>query len=312
MPRVYHDLRTLKKLENFLYTMRYMNISKFRLWLTYTLLALLVFALLIQSITLHDEYISDGELVVAFLNVGQGDAVYIEAPNRVQVLIDSGPNSAVLKEVSSLVPFHDRTIDILIATHPDLDHIGGMPEILKRYEVGRYIFATSTKTTDATETVERLLEVEGAEIIHPRRGDRIILDPKENIYIDILFPDYLHTSSDANDQSVITRLVYGETEFLLTGDASKEVEEYLLEFEDDIQADVLKAGHHGSKTSSAEEFVRAVDPQYVVVSAGVDNRYGHPHKEVIDLFTTLGVEVESTKEGMVVFRSNGERVVNVK
>jgi len=246
-----------------------------------------------------------GVLVVAFLDVGQGDAIFIEAPNGSQMLVDGGPNSAVVRELSRMMPFHDRSIDIVVATHPDKDHIAGLVDVFERYEVGRYLDPAVEHDSGVYLALQNAVEEEGIERTLARRGMRIALD--EGVYADILFPDRDVSTVETNLGSIIMKVVYGETEFLLTGDAPQAIEKYLVAQDvEGLRSDVLKAGHHGSKTSSAEDFVGFVNPHTAIISAGKDNSYGHPHKEVLDTFKKFGIEIRSTaEEGTIVFRSDG-------
>lgn len=266
----------------------------------------LIFLCLIQIYVLHILKPPD-KLEVDFFNVGQGDAIFIQAPNGVQVLIDAGPDLSVLQELAKVMNPFDRSIDLLIATHPDLDHVGGFPEVLGRFEAGVFVTASSTKVTAVTEEIEKLIPV-----LLVNAGDRILLDSVRDIYIDILFPYDEYTTSDANDRSVVTRVVYGEIDFVLTGDASQKVEKYLLEnYPKYLEAEVLKAGHHGSKTSSAEEFIKTVSPSYVVISAGEGNKYGHPSDETLETLEKFDLEILETKNGAVHFETDG-KVLEIK
>ena len=249
-----------------------------------------------------------GVLTVAFLDVGQGDAVYIEAPNGNQVLIDSGRSKAVLRELNKVMPFYDRSIDVLLATHPDQDHIGGFPDILKRYDVDFFLESGRESDSAVYEEVLQLTVVDDIKKIQARRGMVVMLD--DDVHLNILFPDRDVRDVESNTASVITQLVYGETEFMLTGDSPKTIEEYLVMLDgENLESDVLKAGHHGSKTSSAEAFVGFVSPKYSVISAGKDNKYGHPHKDVIDVLNQFGSAILSTGDsGIIVFESDGENV----
>jgi len=276
--------------------------KKVRLFL---LLGLFVLNIFIWSVILGQE---KGVLTVAFLDVGQGDAVYIEAPNGNQVLIDSGRSKAVLRELNKVMPFYDRSIDVLLATHPDQDHIGGFPDILKRYDVDFFLESGRESDSAVYEEVLQLTVVDDIKKIQARRGMVVMLD--DDVHLNILFPDRDVRDVESNTASVITQLVYGETEFMLTGDSPKTIEEYLVMLDgENLESDVLKAGHHGSKTSSAEAFVGFVSPKYSVISAGKDNKYGHPHKDVIDVLNQFGSAILSTGDsGIIVFESDGENV----
>lgn len=248
-----------------------------------------------------------GELTVAFLDVGQGDAIYIEAPNGNQVLIDGGPPSGkVLRALGAVMPSFDRSLDVVFATHPDQDHVGGLPSVLDRYSVDYVATTENTSSTGAYGAFEEQAQDEQAEHILARAGERIILD--DGVVLEILFPDRSALGWETNTASVIAQLSYGDTIFLFTGDAPQSIEKYLTE-RIPLHSDVLKLGHHGSRTSSAKEFLSAVDPSYVVISAGEGNTYGHPHKEVLGLLDELGISVVSTIDrGSVVFKTDGTNV----
>jgi competence protein ComEC len=249
-------------------------------------------------------------LTVAFLDVGQGDAIYIESPTGRQVLIDGGANRGVLAELSRVMPPFDRSLDVVIATHPDKDHIGGLPYVLERYRVENILDTGLAGDTDTFAFyAERLRQEAQTGVLYRevRRGDVIGLGA--GAYLRILFPDRdMASTTDANNASIVAQLVYGETEVLLTGDAPKSVEEYLILLDGGtLSSDILKASHHGSKTSSAEGFVAAVRPLYAIVSAGCDNSYGHPHQEVIATLTNASSTTLSTCEhGTIVFKSDGK------
>ncbi|MEK7065825.1 MAG: ComEC/Rec2 family competence protein [Patescibacteria group bacterium] len=252
-----------------------------------------------------------GVLTVAFLDIGQGDAIFIETPHGRQILIDGGKSSVVLPALGGVMPWYDRTIDIVLATHPDQDHAGGLPSVLLQYDVSFVVENGASHDTRAYEAFLRAAaqeESSGARRGIARRGQRIVLE--ENVFLDILFPDRDPNGWDTNDGSIVTLLSYGQSTFLLTGDAPIGVEEYLVRaYGALLDADVLKLGHHGSKTSSSQIFLSAVSPEYAVVSAGRDNQYGHPHKEVTDRVKDMGVPTFSTAEsGTVVFESDGGNI----
>ncbi len=267
----------------------------------------LVFALLLFNVYLFS-YGDVGELSVSFLDVGQGDAVFIESPNGTQVLVDGGYGSAVLRELSSVMDFTDNTIDMVVATHPDADHIGGLPEVFERFRVDTYMHPDIDATTQTYRELVSRIEKEGSSVLVARR--EMLVDIGGGAYMVVLFPDRDVSRGDANDGSVILKVVYGDTSFLLTGDAGSSVEEYLVGMDSEyLDVDVLKAGHHGSKTSSSEVFIEMTTPEYVVISAGEDNRYGHPHQEVLDVLGESGAVVLGTyEEGKIEFISDGKQV----
>ena len=248
-------------------------------------------------------------LTVAFLDVGQGDAIFIEAPNGNQMLIDAGSGKQVLRELQNVMPFYDRSIDVVLATHPDKDHIGGMPAVLERFSVSQFIEPGVVTDSGTYMALLDLAKREGARHTLARRGMKLFLD--EDVYFEILFPDRDVSGLETNTASIVGKLVFGKTSFLLTGDSPQNIERYLTALDGNplvggLDVDVLKAGHHGSKTSSAKEFVMLASPAFAVISAGKDNTYGHPHKEVLETLQSSGAIILETKNGgAVVFKSDG-------
>lgn len=268
---------------------------------------LLLFLLAVNVLVWYAVWREDrrGMLTVAFLDVGQGDAIYIEAPNGNQVLLDAGPDRSVLRQLGRVMPFYDRTLDLLIASHPDADHIGGLPDVLERFGVGGFLESGVESPTAVFRFLQQRLAEKGVERIFARRGMRVVLD--RGVAIEILFPDRDPSGWDTNDASIIAKLVYGESVFLLTADAPKKIEDYLIALDaGGLRATVLKAGHHGSRTSTGEIFVAAVRPEYAVISAGRANRYGHPHPEVLSILAAADVNTFRIDEsGTIVFKTDG-------
>jgi competence protein ComEC len=249
-----------------------------------------------------------GALRVVFLDVGQGDAIFIESPTGVQVLIDGGPDRSVLRGVSDELAYWDRSIDMVIATHEDRDHIGGLIDVFERYEVATFLRTENEGESVDALTLDTVAEAEDAEIIYARAG--MTFDLGGGVLLEVLFPDRDPTFLESNTSSIVARLTYGDIEFLLTGDSPSSIEEYLVARGALLQSDVLKVGHHGSRTSTSEIFVATVAPQYAVVSAGRDNRYGHPHPGVLEVLSAHAVEVFSTAEqGSVTFETDGHSLI---
>lgn len=249
-------------------------------------------------------------LSISFLDIGQGDSIFIQSPTGRQVLIDGGIDRRVLGKLSRAMPLFDRSIDVIINTHPDKDHLGGIPFVLSRYRVENILDpgVESEGETYAFYRDELAREVTGgASYREVRRGD--VVDLGAGAYIRILFPDRdMDGVSDDNNASVVAQLVYGDTEAMLTGDAPKSVEDYVVMLDGEtLASDILKAGHHGSRTSSGQPFIDAVDSDYAIISAGCDNTYGHPHEEVIERFEMASTTILSTcEEGTIVFTSDGK------
>lgn len=249
-------------------------------------------------------------LRVSFLDVGQGDAIFIESPAGRQVLIDGGSTREVLRELGGLTRWYDRSIDMVVATHPDADHIGGLPDVLRRFNVS-YVLRSSVEDTgsDAKAFMRAVAEEVslGARDIVAERGQVFDIGGAR---IEVLFPDRDMRGVETNTGSIALRIVHGETSFLLTGDAPAGIEEYLVRLHGgSLNADVLKVGHHGSNTSSSLLFLGYAAPEYGVFSRGCDNRYGHPHAEVVERFARLGIQtLDTCEEGTITFISDGRSV----
>ncbi|MBI4087016.1 MBL fold metallo-hydrolase [Candidatus Kaiserbacteria bacterium] len=252
-------------------------------------------------------------MVVTFLDVGQGDAIFIESPTGVQMLIDGGPDATVLRRLSQKMGFFDRSIDVVLATHADKDHIGGLADVLERYAVAEIVMTENKGESAAAEAFFERAEAEQARVTYARRGMQY--DLGGGAILTILFPDRDPSLLESNTSSIVARLVYGDSEFLFTGDSPQAIEEHLVMLDrnipsagrrSELQSDVLKAGHHGSRTSSSELFLDAVRPTYAIISSGKDNSYGHPHKEVLAALAEAGVITKNTaEEGSITIVSDG-------
>jgi len=262
---------------------------------------------LVYKSNTHNDY-----LRVVFLDVGQGDSIYIEAPNGKQMLIDAGPDAKVLSSLAKVMPFADRSIDMIIATHSDMDHIGGFPLLLNNYKVTSVIENGATSDSDIYSTFEEIISKDKINKIIAHRGMHIILDDEKNIYFDILFPDRDVSNLDSNDGSIVGKLVYGENSFMFTGDANLYTENQIEwnESEETLESDVLKLGHHGSKTSSSILWLEKIKPSIAIVSAGKNNKYGHPDEETIGRLKSLGIPFLNTAEiGNIIFQSDGIKLI---
>lgn len=252
-----------------------------------------------------------GVLTVAVLDVGQGDAIYIESPTGVQVVVDGGPSSALLWQLPKVMPPFDRSLDALVATHPDLDHIGGFVDLVGRYSVGAFVSPGIPKDTASAAALEQ--EITDNNIPHyiARRG--MTIDVGGGAYIEVLYPDRdvsRLNQNIANEGCVVARLVYREVSMLLACDMSADMEEHLLELgAGELASDILKVAHHGSKYSSTDAFVAAVAPAFAAISVGARNTYGHPAQPTLERLEAAGAAVLRTdQEGTIVFKSDGSRV----
>lgn len=279
------------------------------------LLVLAVITIVVWSVVLRED--RAGVLTISFLDIGQGDAIFIDAPSGRQVLIDGGPaDGGILRRLATVIPWYDRTLDVVIPTHPDADHIAGLIPIFERYRVGHVLHSDVAGDTATARELAAKMRGEGAVDIVAQRGQIVDLGPSSSAeqalhaYLEVLSPDRSVANVATNDGCVVTRLVYGSTAFMLGCDAPQSVEKYLVALDGKaLTSDVLKAGHHGSRTSSAPLFVGYVDPQWVVYSRGCDNTFGFPHKETVDTMARFGIPAADTCiEGTVTFKSDGKTV----
>lgn len=249
-----------------------------------------------------------GTLTVAFLDVGQGDAIFIESPTGKQIILDGGPDGSVLSRIGALMPFYDRSIDMLIVSNPDKDHFAGFIDVLKNYQVGEIMEPGTVSQTATYHVFENMVREKNVPDVLARRG--MVIDLGGGAHLDILFPDRDVSGVSINEGSIVVKLTYGNTSFLLEGDAPKNIENYLVGLDGkNLDVDVLKLGHHGSKTSSGDTLLSVTSPKYAIISAGLHNKYGHPHKEVLERLAKYNIPALGTyKDGTIVFESDGERL----
>lgn len=242
------------------------------------------------------------EMAVHFIDVGQGDSIFIEAPNGKTMLIDGGVKGAGKEVVAYLKAQGVNRLDYVVATHPDADHIGGLISVLNSISIKEFIDSGKVHTSQTYEEMLSLIQAKNIKFTIPEAGDEIQLE--DNLIVEVLAAD--ETASDNNDASIVLHAEYQNISFLLMGDADLGVEQELLQKGTDVQATILKAGHHGSNTSSSPKFVEAVSPLATILSYGQDNKYGHPHAEVIDILQKVNSEIYSTAEaGTIVITTDG-------
>ncbi|KUK49745.1 MAG: Competence protein ComEC [Parcubacteria bacterium 33_209] len=232
---------------------------------------------------------SASDLQVIFFDVGQGDSIFIETPQKHQIIIDSGPNNkTLLEKVSSIMPYWDKTIDLIILSHTDSDHISGFFELLDNYVIENILWSGVSGDSSKSEKWEEMIEIEGANIIYSNNVDKIILG---NVVMDIISPDdYIieKYSKNKNDISVVSKMTYKNSSFLFTGDITSKVEKEIIN--EDIFSDVLKIAHHGSRHSTGDEFITKVNPLIAVIQVG-KNSYGHPTNDVLTRLSNFGIKV---------------------
>lgn len=244
-----------------------------------------------------------GELRVSFLDVGQGDSIFIELPNEETMLIDAG-NPADASSITKYIQDagYDE-IDYVVATHPHGDHIGGMADIIKTFDIGSIYMPKAGNNTASFENLLDVIDEKGYEISTAKAGVNVLNDG--NLNIDIIAP-VESSYSDLNNYSAVIKLNYGSTSFLFMGDAEKLVENQITA---EVNADVIKVGHHGSEYSSGESFIEAVSPKYAVISVGVGNQYGHPSNETLKTLNSVGSTIYRTDlDGTIAFTSDGSNI----
>lgn len=250
---------------------------------------------------------SPSSLELHMLDVGQGDAILLRTAEGHNILVDGGPGQTVLEKLGEVLSPFDRRLDLVILTHPHEDHVAGLVEVLRRFEVGEVLLSAPEYDNQAYEAL--MEEIAEREIPYSFADDDNDFEFGD-VKLDVLFPFEPFTGDDmenVNNASPVIKVVWGEVEVLLTGDAEQEVEAQLLTASVDIRADIIKAGHHGSRSSSTEAFLKAVGAELMLISCGTGNDYGHPHQETLEKAGDFGMEVRRTDlEGRisVIFNQN--------
>lgn len=250
------------------------------------------------------------ELQIQYLDVGQADASLIRLPNGQTMLIDAGGNATADKLVEYLKSQGIQRIDFLIGTHPHEDHIGGLDKVVDAFDIGRiYLPKVADSQVPATKTYEDVLtaiDKKGLRVNQGKAGT--VLFQSGELSAELLAPNS-DSYSGLNSYSVVVMLTYGEKKFLFMGDAEADSEKEILERFGNVEADVLKCGHHGSSTSTSQEFLAAVSPEYAVISCGRDNSYGHPHQETLEALEERDVAVYRTdQQHTIVVSCDGEKI----
>jgi competence protein ComEC len=254
---------------------------------------------------------SSEELLLAVLDVGQGDSIFVRSPSGETMLVDAGNSRADVEEV--IIPYLTRLgisrLDFLVLTHPDQDHVGGMPVLLQAIDVGSFVDPVQPGTTNrAYAQTLTLVRDRQIKAIRARKG-RTVIELGPLVKVEVLAPEdplIASGSSVSNNNSVVLRLVHGSVAALLTGDAEKEAEERMLVEPATLRSDILKVAHHGSRFTSTTPFLDAVRPQIGLISAGAGNSYGHPHQELLDRLEKRNIKVYRTDQhGTIEVRSDG-------
>jgi len=256
----------------------------------YLIISGIIFTLLLSSgCVAHDE---NTQLNFTFFDVGQGDACLLQVDGKT-MLVDAGPYEAGPEITTWLNERNISYLDVVVATHPHSDHIGGMPAVLRQEKTGVFIDSGDTHTTPSYEQLLKTIERYQIPYRVVHEGDTIDLDP--SVRIDVLNPENLD-SDDLNDNSIVLEITSGNRRFLLMGDAGISVEERLIQEGIDLKADLLKVGHHGSRHSSGRRFIEAVSPEIAIISLAADNDYGYPQKDPIRYLTEAGSRIYRTDQ----------------
>lgn len=268
-----------------------------------------LFALiLVWSAVYHS---SSTDLLVAFLDIGQGDAIFIKSPIGHKILLDAGSDKSINQALSPFLPFFSQNIDLLIVSHPHLDHYGGFLDLIKHNSPIAFIEsgANVSSLPSAYHNLIDSLKKNNVQIHKLSRGARVVLGG--GAYLDILYPLTGQSFTDLNQSSLIARLSYGENSFLFTGDTTHDSEREVVVLDgNNLRSDVLKVSHHGSKTGSWPDFIEAVSPSWAIISAGVDNRYNHPHQEVLNILDEVGAKILGTYDlGNIKMTSDGREII---
>ncbi|MEK7086141.1 MAG: ComEC/Rec2 family competence protein [Patescibacteria group bacterium] len=258
--------------------------KKFRkIWTTVIIAGYVAFGMLFLQIP-------DQKFHIYFLDIGQGDSILIKTPENHQILIDGGPGNTVIEELGEVLPFFDKSIDLVVLTHPHADHVDGLIEVLKRFNVNNVLI--TGVSYDSPDYKEFLNEIEKKNInvlVAESRTDFRF----GNVLFDIIYPKNSIAGKkfpNVNNSSITMRVLYKNKKILLTGDLESEAEQKLIQTGVNLKADIFKAGHHGSKTASSMDLLRKVNPTFTVIQSGAGNSFGHPHKETLENFKKIGVK----------------------
>lgn len=242
-----------------------------------------------------------GDLEVHFIDVGQGDSIFIELPNDETMLIDAGPSTGIVPNYIEGQGYNE--IDYVIATHPDADHINGMPEVLNTFKIDTFYMPEKEHTTQIFSRMLDAISKNGCDAIYAIAGKEIINTSELKVY----FVGPTRIYSDNNACSAVVKLEYKDVSLLFTGDAEYSSESDMISAGYDLTADILKVGHHGSSSSTSSAFIKAVNPKEAVISVGENNRYGHPTSEVLAILGNAGINIYRTDEvGTIIVTSDGK------
>lgn len=272
----------------------------------YTVILTIIFMILAGAFELFQGTVAitpSEDLKVHFLDVGQGDSIFIELPTNETILIDASIKDASNKIINYLREENVSKIDYVFATHPHSDHIGGMSAVIKAFDIGQIYMPKAVTTTKTYENLLLTIKDKNLKIKTAKAGNTII--DTDDLKLVVLAPNQ-DSYESLNNYSIVLKLTYKEKSFLFMGDAETLSEK---EITGDVQADVLKVGHHGSRTSTSQAFLNKVNPSYAVISVGLNNDYKHPHQEVIDRLEKKNIKIYRTDQnGDIIFTTDGYNI----
>ena len=272
----------------------------------YTVIFTIIFMVLAGAFELFQGTVAitpGEELKVHFLDVGQGDSIFIELPTNETILIDASIKDASDKIINYLKEEKVSKIDYVFATHPHSDHIGGMSAVIKAFDIGQIYMPKAVTTTKTYENLLLTIKDKNLKIKTAKAGNTII--DTDDLKLVVLAPNQ-DSYESLNNYSIVLKLTYKEKSFLFTGDAETLSEK---EITGDVEADVLKVGHHGSRTSTSQAFLNKVNPSYAVISVGLNNDYKHPHQEVFDRLEKKNIKIYRTDQnGDIIFTTDGYNI----
>lgn len=243
------------------------------------------------------------DLIVHFIDVGQGDSIFIELPDGKTMLIDAGESDQGDKVVTYIYSQGYDRIDYVVASHPHSDHIGGLPDVLGSFNIGNFYMTSAASSTVTYEKMLTAVQNCGADVYDVTAGDTLL--ESGNLLVEVVAPKVID-SDELNNNSVVIKLTYGDNKFLFAGDAEKSEEDGIWT---NIKCDVLKIGHHGSDSSTSENFLKKVEPTYAVISCGLGNSYGHPTDTVLKRLYERNINTYRTDlQGTIVFTSDGSEI----
>ena len=264
----------------------------------------------------------ENTLKVVVFDVGQGDSIFIQTPGEKQILIDGGESQIILEKLNQEMKFNDRQIDIVVLTHPHADHLGGLIEVLKRYQVSAIWMTGVIHTSNVYLEFLNLIKEKNipTKIIFSCQQDELegcsdLIEIETGVQFKILYPLenlFEKRIDNLNNSSIVMRLDYDNSSLLLMGDAETPVEKEILEnFKiEELKADVLKVGHQGASDASSQEFLEIINPEYAIISVGADNSYGHPSLRIIRRIERLGIKILRTDEmGDIQFVANENSLI---